>query len=441
MGSAGTSNEIGESLRRRNNKFAPGSDGVRWKHLKILHRKRPPLLTNLMNACLRYSTFLAEWKEAFVSFIPKREKPSEDAGSYRPISLLSCLGKLLETLIKSRLQDQADEAQYGFRKGRSMENCMHDMLVKLNAMKMEYAYVAVILLDIRGAFDHVYHHRVISEMVNRDVPKFLIALIADYFRGRKVTVATAGRSVDRGCPQGSVLGPALWNVVYDIILRILRLLGVVVFAFADDTLLLIPAQYANELQSRIDVIMELIMEEYKKLVLTLNYDKTAILLFESYPTQLRHDPDWVIDMINIAGHPIEPQSTMKYLGIIFDKKLTFIEHLNYVNSKISKILKKVALVFRNTFGYGNAAQRIMVKGCLEVIYLYASTIWGTALQYQSVVNSIRAAQRKSNTLCARVYKDIRYAVTMVLAGMPPLDLTIEKRNVSYSYKRKYFPIM
>ena len=73
--------------------------------------------------------------------------------------------------------------------------------------------------------------------------------------------------------------------------------------------------------------------------------------------------------------------------------------------------------------------------------MYASTTWGTALQFHSVVNSVRATQRKSNTLCARAYRGVRYAVTTVLAGMPPLDLTIEKRNISYSYRRKYFPIM
>ena len=175
-----TSEEIGESLRTRNNRSALGSDGIRWKHLKLLHKKRAALLTDLMNACLRYSAFPAEWKEAFVSFIPKGDKPSEEAGSYRPISLLSCLGKLLETLVKNRLQDKAEDTQYGFRQGRSTE-CIHDTLVKLNTMKAEHAYVAAISLDISGAFDHVYHHCVLAEMVHRDEPKHLIAIVADYF--------------------------------------------------------------------------------------------------------------------------------------------------------------------------------------------------------------------------------------------------------------------
>jgi len=150
-----TSEEIGESLRYRNNKSSPGSDGIRWKHLKILHKKRPKLLTDLMSACLRYGVFPTEWKEAFVSFIPKGDKPPNEAGSYRPISLLSYLGKLLEAIIKNRLQDRVDDAQYGFRRGMGTEDCMHDMLEKLSAMRAEHAYVSAISLDISRAFDHV----------------------------------------------------------------------------------------------------------------------------------------------------------------------------------------------------------------------------------------------------------------------------------------------
>ena len=58
-----------------------------------------------------------------------------------------------------------------------------------------------------------------------------------------------------------------------------------------------------------------------------------------------------------------------------------------------------------------------------------------------VTNSITAAQRRSNTLCARGHKDIRYAVTTVLAGIPPLDLTVEKRSIRHRYKKKYFPVI
>ena len=241
---------------------------------------------------------------------------------------------------------------------------MHDMLAKLETLRNEHAYVAVVSLDISGAFDHVYHHEVLKELAVRKDPVYLIRIIEDYFKGRRVAVATANRTVDRGCPQGSVLGPILWNIVYDVVLQLLRLFGITVFAFADDTLLLIPAHKAIELQNKINEVMNLIVEEYTKLGLNLNYNKTEVMLFENFPKQMRNDPEWRIDTINVGGHVLEPQDKMKYLGIIFDVQLNFIKHIDYINAKIGKVIKKLSIVFRNTFGYGNAARRIMIKGCI-----------------------------------------------------------------------------
>jgi len=246
-----TEEEIAQSLRRRNNKLAPGSDMIRWKHLKILHKKQPTVLKELMNACLKYRVFLVEWKEAYISFIPKGDKPLEEPGSYRPISLLSCLGKRLETLIKNRLRDNDEDSQFGFRKGKSTEDCLSKVVESIETFKQDNALVATVSLDIRGAFDHVYHHRVIEEMIESKTASYLIALVRDYFRDRRVAVATKSRVVDRGCPQGSVLGPKLWNLVYNVVLRLLKMLGITTFAFADDTLLLIPAQTIEELQVKI----------------------------------------------------------------------------------------------------------------------------------------------------------------------------------------------
>ena len=142
---------------------------------------------------------------------------------------------------------------------------MRRVLDEIKAMKAKNAFLAVISLDIRGAFDHVYHHKVLGEMLESNVPKYLVAIIENYFKERKVAVATEIRGVDRGCPQGSVLGPVLWNVVYNIIVRLLKALGIVVFAFADDTLMLIPAQRTDELQAKIAVAIDALIEEYLKL--------------------------------------------------------------------------------------------------------------------------------------------------------------------------------
>ena len=77
---------------------------------------------------------------------------------------------------------------------------------------------------------------------------------------------------------------------------------------------------------------------------------------------------------------------MKYFGVIIDNKLVFDE--KHINSKVRKVTAKIAIVFRNTFGNGNMARRIIAKGCLETL----STVWYTVLVRKGVVKAIRGTQ-------------------------------------------------
>ena len=101
---------------------APGNDGITPLMLGHLSRKTLTHLTHLFNHLLRLGYFPTCWKRAEVVLIPKPNKPGTDPNSYRPISLLSTLGKLFERIITVRLtsfvnrQHLLPHAQYGFRK-------------------------------------------------------------------------------------------------------------------------------------------------------------------------------------------------------------------------------------------------------------------------------------------------------------------------------------
>ena len=78
----------------------------------------------------------------------------------------------------------------------------------------------------------------------------------------------------------------------------------------------------------------------------------------------------------------------------------------------------------------------MMKGCVNALFLYASTIYYSALEYKGVVGMIRRAQRNTNVLCAQAYKDVSFAVSSLLAEMAPLDFRIEKRSIRHAYKKE-----
>ena len=99
------------------------------------------------------------------------------------------------------------------------------------------------------------------------------------------------------------------------------------------------------------------------------------------------------------------------------------------------------MIFKNTYGYGDKARRIMAHGCIHTLFMYASMAYLESIpQYRSCAQKVRQAQRTLNTLCGRAYKDVGYAASTVLAGIPPLHLLIEKRNILESVKKEYYPI-
>jgi len=91
--------EIAGILERSNNRSASGPNGIRHKHIKLLHKKHPWVLTEIINSCLEFSHFPRPWKTGKIVFIPKPGKPANEADSYRPLSLLNCMGKILEHII------------------------------------------------------------------------------------------------------------------------------------------------------------------------------------------------------------------------------------------------------------------------------------------------------------------------------------------------------
>ena len=141
--------------------------------------------------------------------------------------------------------------QFGFRPGVSTTDAISAALNWVDACPDKY--VLGIFLDISGAFDNAWWPAILSALESRGVSSDLRRLIQDYFRDRVVFLqdgeTIVKKTLTRGCPQGSVLGPILWNVVFDGILAI-PLPGCGTIAYADDTLLMVGGASRREIENR-----------------------------------------------------------------------------------------------------------------------------------------------------------------------------------------------
>ena len=206
---------------------APGIDGVPNEILKEVIGAYPEILLEAFNSCLQEERFIAEWTKQRLVLLRKGKKPLGVASSCRPICLLGTMGTLLEVLILQRLQallvgeDGLSENQFGFRKGRSTVDVIQAVVnIAINARKgtgKRKGFCALISNDIRNAFNTARLEICIEAMMRKKVPDYLLRMIDDDLSDRWVIYEGDKWSLEEkmtcGGPQGSRVGPLVWNVM------------------------------------------------------------------------------------------------------------------------------------------------------------------------------------------------------------------------------------
>ena len=262
----------------------------------------------------------------------------ENPSSYRPISLLPALGKLLEKIVSIRALDHLNENellskhQFGFRKHFSTEFALLDIYEKLLFNLDKNLSSCAIFLDLAKAFDSVDHTILLSKLGKYGFHGPFLEFFKSYLDSRSQFVklgciTSTILPIKFGVPQGSILGPLLFLIFIN---DLPNATNFFIKLFADDTFLC--AQNSNLEALEVEVNQE-IAKVYAWLVsnkLTLNIAKSKFMIIsnkKSISKELQ---------ININDSPLEQCDKYKYLGVMMDKNLTWKYHIEYISTKISK---------------------------------------------------------------------------------------------------------
>jgi Reverse transcriptase (RNA-dependent DNA polymerase). len=407
---------------------SPGPDGVPAEAIKLAVDLIPNTMTEELSDLLIRGKFPNAWKNAKLALIWKGKHPIDAPTSYRPICMLDTLGKLFEALIRNRLTTELERReglsprQFGFRKGRSTVQAAE--YVKDWVRQSRYRMCALFTLDVRNAFNTASWSIIIQELRRRQIPDYLVRMVEDYFKDRRVQVSPEAEiGMSMGVPQGSIIGPTLWNVLYDDVLRLNLGDRVLSVAFADDLALLVVADRPEELKWRADRALGKVDGWMKDHKLALAPEKTEVVLLKGS----KRRP--VVDFV-LQGMSIRPKNSVKYLGIHFDVHATFGKHVSEVCAKADRHTGALHRVLPNLRGPSSSKRKTML-GMVHSIITYAAPVWHQALGMQKYRSMVISSQRRMLLRVVSAYRTVSGVALQVIAGVPPIDLTIEERKRLY----------
>lgn len=421
-----TVDEINRALHDMRKTAAPGSDGITVPLLLITLSVIAPSFVTLFNACISMGTFPSAWKEAMVAVVPKPGKSSYKlVESYRPISVLSALGKLLEKVILNRLtwlaewENWLSDGQHGFRRGRSTETALHAIISQIEDSFMAKLFTAAVLIDIKSAFDAAWHPSIISALGLKRCPQYLIRIIASFLKGRRAVLSLKEIkilvAILLGCPQGSMLSPFLWNVMLDGMLRLELPSGVRIFAYADDVTILAtdrdPAVAVRKAQEALEIIQNWLLG----VKLRVNAMKTDLMVFSKRKVTLPP-----LSLL-VDGQEIFPSFSTRLLGVKIDQHLRWTDHVEERELMFKRTLHSIRRYLGKTWGLSQYRMRTLYAAAIEPVLLYACSVWGSYIRTKRGKKKLRAIVRGYNIMMMRSFRTVDSGSLSVLSQTLPVD--------------------
>lgn len=377
-----TPKEIQELIRSLKVKKSPGHDLIPVIALKNFPRKALVYITSIFNSCLRTGYFPETWKKAELVVIHKHGKNAKQVSSYRPISLLPIVGKLLESVIKRHLASFLQcnsiipDFQFGFQYSHSTSHQLARLSEFIvNGFEMK-KHTLVTFLDFQQAFDKVWHCGLLYKLKKVDTPKYLYDVLSSFLNGRTFTVRINNinstlRQIHAGTPQGSVLSPILFNFyVHDII----QSTNTSIAMFADDTAVF--SQHNDILIARNTLQSYLVnLEQYlKKWMICLNTEKCTAKIFTL--RRPSDPPELILKNKELKWNPAS--EAVKYLGVYLDRRLTWNYH---INNKLTQTYARLAMLYPIVNRKSSLKPETTVlihKTILRPLLMYGCEVWGAA---------------------------------------------------------------
>jgi ribonuclease HI len=464
-----TTDETARVLACLNAGSAVGPDKISYSTIRKVHEFSPKLLPKLFTALLRFSVHPQEWKTANCVILPKPGKPDYSLPrAYRPISLLPCLGKILERIVADRTADAALRcgalipSQLGARSGvsptdaliRTLQPAAHPLGFK-RCSGQTPDRPALLTHDVQGAFDAVIPEVLVAVLRRRGMPKYICDWVSAFCSNRSVCLSFDGqidlpRLLLRGLPQGSPISPVLFLVYVAVALEKPSMSpgAVTDTSYVDDVNALAlgktPELVTQLLQERTD----LQLLRAAPLSLTFAPGKSDLVHFvpgkskkpiTALPPDSLQNLTIILPSTTSSATNISPSHSIGYLGVTVDERLSFREHaLNAAACTRQTLNSFRFLGGRRDRGVINyRTRRHLVMSVLLPKMLWASPLWW--LGTDPVLSALQLTYNECARWVTGLPQTTHIPKLLIAASLPPLKIYLDYLSSQYASRLFFLP--
>jgi ribonuclease HI len=372
--------ELKQAIKGAKNHSTPGEDKIPYELLQHLHKSALKILLKIYNNIWNTGSLPRDWKHAIILPILKPSKDPTKPDSYRPISLTSCLCKIMERMGADRLQWFAERKgllskdQTGFRRHKSTIDQiirLHDKIQKSLSSK---EHVLGVFIDFEKAYDMLHIPTLMRKIGDMGVMGNMYKWVKDFLTDRTFQVKVGSslserHSQENGTPQGSVISSLLFLIMINDIPPGLD--GTEISLFADDSALFATGKNKKLLEDKIQMSLNRIQNWCNFNGFKISISKTTAVLFTNEKTKS-------VCNLELNGQKIEMTESAKFLGVILDKKLTWKHHIEHLISKCQKRLNLMRAVSGSKWGASKKALLMIYRALIRPVLDYGAVTFCTA---------------------------------------------------------------
>lgn len=426
-------NELNNALKKLKGS-TPGNDLITYEMIRKSPDSFKIKLLEFLNKIWSSNEFPDNWRKSIIKPILKEGKDPKISDHYRPIAFTNCNCKILEKMANERLiwflerNSLLDKRQSGFRKKRC---CLDNLIFFENEIKKTFVnnnYMIAISFDIKKAYDMTWRRHIIDNLIEFGIKGNMLRFIQNLISNRKASVNIGNTfsdyfDLENGIVQGSVISVSLFLVAINSIFKCFNNSNVHVRMFADDLIIFISSKNFSQLQTELNDILRKLEKWSTMSGFLFSPEKTQLTLF----TRKYKIPPKPI--FKLYGKILPYKNSIKFLGMTFDSKLNWKEHIENIRANALKSLNIIKILSNHKFGVNREILLNIYKSIVQSKLSYGDFIFNSA--NDQVLKRLDSIHNQGIRIAIGAFRTSPISSILINSGLLPLNYYRFKSGLNY----------